>query len=172
MGRPNVGVALAAYAVEYIERCHDRGETYGEIARRLTVTPAHISHLRDGRGAGVKLENALAQVLFSGSVDKLRAAAQEWWESEGRMRSHVRKKAHGEDPLPNRGHVLEVFEPELEPETVERVRNDPREVDMPKMAWVKLITFVDDEVRREKAAAEAARVRRGPRLVADNTSRK
>jgi hypothetical protein len=165
MGRPGVGEALTAYAVEYIERCHDKGETYGEIARRLTVTPAHISHLRDGKGAGFKLENGLAQALFGGSIDKLRQAAAEWWGSEGRMRSHVRKKNRGEDPLPNRGYILEVLEPELEPETIERIKNDPRTVDMPRMAWVKLITFVDDEVRREKAAAEAQRVRRGPRLV-------
>jgi transcriptional regulator with XRE-family HTH domain len=165
MGLPTVSQAVIAYAVEYIEKCHSNGEPYADIARRLGVTPPHISNLRNGRGAGLKLENGLADVVFGGSVDKLRRAAAEWWETEGRMRSHVRKKERGEDPLPNRAYVLDVFGSEFHPETIERVRNDPREVDMPRLSWVKYISFIDDEVRREAAEKEAQRARRTPRLV-------
>jgi transcriptional regulator with XRE-family HTH domain len=165
MGLPSVSEAVAAYAVDYIERCHSKGETYADVARRLQITPPHLTNVRSGRGAGMKLENAIATVLFGGSVDKLRREAQRWWEETGRMRSHVRKRERGEDPLPNRAFILDMLAPELHPNTVRRLREEPREIDMPKLSWVKLALFVDDEVRREAAAGEAQRVRRKPRLV-------
>jgi hypothetical protein len=165
MGLSGVTEAVAAYAIEYIEKCHSKGETYADIAKRLDISAPHLTNVRQRGGMGMKLENTLAQVLFGGSVDKLRRAAAKWWEEEGRQRSHVRKKERGEDPLPNRAYVLEVFGSEFHPETIERVRSDPREVDMPRLSWVKYISFIDDEVRREAAEKEAQRARRTPRLV-------
>jgi hypothetical protein len=85
---PADDLATPANMLSALARCWIRGQlcigvTMPQQAKRLGVTPQSLSKIKSRRQAvGPKLEQALAELLFGGSRDKMLAAARRHWESE------------------------------------------------------------------------------------------
>lgn len=60
--------------------------SFDKIAVELGITKPQIHSLVKGTGgAGIKVEQVFAERFFDGSIDRLRAEAQRWWQERNRV---------------------------------------------------------------------------------------
>lgn len=76
MGTQSVPAEVTALIRDHIKAREKAGATGDDLAAELTVSRTQVINVRDGtRGAGPKMERALAELKYGGSVDALRRAA-------------------------------------------------------------------------------------------------
>lgn len=76
-------IAVSAYVGERIEESKRGGDTYDAIAARFKFSKASaINVALHGKIVGLDIQQKVANVLFKGSLDALKRAALEWWNSD------------------------------------------------------------------------------------------
>ena len=80
--RPSIADApVRKFIQEYMRRRSEAGETVERIAQDLGLSKTQVINAKnDGTKIGPKTQNAVATKAFGGSIDRLRAAADEHWE--------------------------------------------------------------------------------------------
>lgn len=104
-------IAVSAYVGERIEESKRSGETYDAIAARFKFSKASaINVALHGKIIGLDIQQKVANVLFKGSLDALKRAALEWWNSEQGAEYRRAKEQEGtldvDSSYPNRSVAI------------------------------------------------------------------
>lgn len=151
----NASKEVAALVRDWIRNSYDAGESYTSLARRLGVSKATITHVRDGgRDVGRDVEQKAARLLYNGSIDELRRVAHKRYEEQ-------RAK---EEQAPNRAEAADICRRSrrVSSEAIDSVLAEPITIDRPTLEWIDIIRLRDLELSRLREN-EDSKKSRGPK---------
>ncbi len=104
-------IAINAYVAEHIQSRRS-AESYDAIAAQFGFSKATaINVALHGKQVGLDVTQNVANVLFDGSLDALKKAALDWWESEQgdvwRKKNPNHAKVESDKVYPNRGVAIQ-----------------------------------------------------------------
>lgn len=119
--------------------------SFQEIADELGVSKTQVIAVTDGsRGVGPAVENAVARLLYKGSVDALRAAAKQTWEQREAAR------ATGADLPQTLRAALEFMRSQMPvpDEVVDRARQCAEQGTFLTTTWIAMLQDLVEDHRR------------------------